>query len=46
MKIHKHTHTERGGEKKKQAHMIAGMIEVGNGGRVLKTPVQWWPWTG
>ncbi len=32
--------------KKNQAYMIEGMMEVGNGGRVLKTPVLWRPWTG
>lgn len=42
MKIHKHTQEE----KKSLAYMIEGMIEVGNGGRVLKTPVQRWHWTG
>lgn len=42
MKIHKHTHEEWNS----LAYMIEEMIEVGNGGRVLKTPVQPWHWTG
>ena len=40
------SHIDESGKKHAQAYMIAGMIEVGNGGRVLKTPVRWWPWTG
>lgn len=43
MKIHKLTLSKK---KKNYAYVIEAMIEVGNGGRVLKTLVQRRPWTG
>lgn len=42
-RAHTHTHAQ---EENSLAYMIEAMIEVGNGGRVLKTPVQRWHWTG
>lgn len=42
MKIHKTQNKKIG----KKEDMIEGMITEDNGRRVLKTPVQLWPWTG